>query len=238
MLLHGGHGSWRHWARNIPALARMHRVWVPDMPGYGESSDPADRTMDSLVEATVQTLDALVGAGTPVRLAGFSFGGFAAACLAKRRGAVTHLALLGPGGTRTTRHPRGELRPWRDLPVGGEEFHAVMRHNLLMHMLHHDAAIDDAALHIHEQSCLHTRFPSKRISLAGGLMDALQGYAGKLMLICGEKDVTVTPADVERMVLHTRPDAAVHRLPGMGHWVQYEAAAEVDRILGDWLAGA
>lgn len=235
VLLHGGHGSWLHWARNIPALARTHRVWVPDLPGYGQSADPPALTMDSLVEATALSLDALVGTGTPIRLGGFSFGGFAAACLAKRRGAVTHLALLGPGGSKTKRHPRGELRPWRDLPVGSEAFHAVMRHNLLMHMLHEPAAVDDVALSIHEQSCLQTRFPSKRISLAGGLVDALAGYRGRLMLVCGEKDVTVTPEDVAQMILQARPDAAVHKLPGMGHWVQYEAAAEVDGLLGGWL---
>jgi len=40
VLLHGGHGRWLHWARNIRAWAKQHTVWVPDMPGYGESDVP------------------------------------------------------------------------------------------------------------------------------------------------------------------------------------------------------
>jgi pimeloyl-ACP methyl ester carboxylesterase len=236
VLLHGGHGSWLHWARNIAALARTHRVWVPDLPGYGDSSNPADLTLDSLVEATVQSLDSLIGADTPLRIAGFSFGGFAAARLAQLRGNVTHLAMLGPGGSKTPRRPRGELRAWRDLPKDSDEFHAVMRHNLQMHMLWEPSALDAAALQIHERACLATRFPSKRISLAGGLPQALEGYAGRLLLASGEHDVTVTPDAVEQLVLQVKPDARCVIVPGAGHWVQYEASAEIDRILGDWLA--
>jgi pimeloyl-ACP methyl ester carboxylesterase len=235
-LLHGGHGSWMHWANNIPALARTHRVWVPDMPGYGDSSDPAAFTMDSLVEATVQSIDSIIGAGTPLRIAGFSFGGFSAARLAQVRGNVTHLAMLGPGGSKTTRRPRGELRAWRDLPLGSDEFHAVMRHNLQMHMLWEESSLDDTALQIHERSCLKTRFPSKRISLAGGLPSALEGSTARVLLISGENDVTVTPKAVEQLVLQARPDARCVVIPGAGHWVQYEAAGEVDRLLGEWLA--
>ncbi|MBY4596358.1 alpha/beta fold hydrolase [bacterium BD-1] len=37
VLLHGSHGSWRHWVRNIEALAAQRTVCAPDMPGYGDS---------------------------------------------------------------------------------------------------------------------------------------------------------------------------------------------------------
>ena len=33
VLLHGGHGSWRHWFHNIPALAEHFTLYVPDMAG-------------------------------------------------------------------------------------------------------------------------------------------------------------------------------------------------------------
>ena len=43
VLLHGGSGSWTHWVRNIAALAQAgHSVWVPDLPGFGDSSPPPD----------------------------------------------------------------------------------------------------------------------------------------------------------------------------------------------------
>ena len=75
VLLHGGHGSWLHWGRNNETLASRFTVWVPDLPGYGDSDVPKAPTLAALVEATVSTLDAVVGAGTPIDLAGFSFGG-------------------------------------------------------------------------------------------------------------------------------------------------------------------
>src|SRR5262245_62103404 len=40
VLIHGSYGSWRHWFRLIPSLARRHHVLVPDLPGHGDSADP------------------------------------------------------------------------------------------------------------------------------------------------------------------------------------------------------
>ncbi len=114
VLLHGGHGSWAHWVRNIEPLSRRFRVCAADLPGYGDSSAPASPTLDSLLVATCQTLDALLGAATPIALAGFSFGGLVAARLAAQRAAVSALALLGPAGHGGARRPRGELRSWRE----------------------------------------------------------------------------------------------------------------------------
>ena len=40
LLLHGGSGSWLHWFRTIPVLEQHHSVWVPDLPGMGDSALP------------------------------------------------------------------------------------------------------------------------------------------------------------------------------------------------------
>jgi pimeloyl-ACP methyl ester carboxylesterase len=108
-LLHGGHGSWLHWIRNIDALSREHALWLPDMPSYGDSDSleghphAADR-MPRFVDAISSTMDGLLGARTAIDLAGFSFGGITAAFLAARRGHIRRLALLGagPGGKPST----------------------------------------------------------------------------------------------------------------------------------------
>ena len=58
VLLHGGHGSWMHWARNVQALAQHYRVLVPDMPGFGASEDFALPPHDpSRLEALLQALE-------------------------------------------------------------------------------------------------------------------------------------------------------------------------------------
>ena len=40
VLVHGGAGDRRDWSKNIEALASSHRVFVPDLIGYGETSRP------------------------------------------------------------------------------------------------------------------------------------------------------------------------------------------------------
>ncbi len=237
VLLHGGHGSWLHWARNIRAWCASRAVWVPDLPGYGDSSLPAEPSLASLVHATTSTLDALVGRTAPIALLGFSFGGLVAAHVAARRAGVEQLALLGPAGHGSARRPRGELRAWR----GAADRHddtalaEVMRHNLAMHMLHGAEALDALALRIHTRACLQTRFHSKTISRAGGLVQALDSQRGPLLLAWGEHDVTVVPEAVAASLGQGRARCLTRRVPGAGHWVQYEAADAINRLVLTWL---
>ena len=237
VLLHGGHGNWQHWARNIEALATRFTVWVPDMPGYGDSDTPPEPTMPSLVNLLHATLDQLLGAATPIRLAGFSFGGLVAATLAVQRPHIERLALLGPGGHGGPRRPAGELKSWRAAKESGdtEALAQVMRHNLGLHMLHAPASIDEEALRIHTAACLSTRFYSKAISHAGGLAAALTHYKGPLLLAWGEHDVTAVPEKAARTYSAGRVDCETHIVPGAGHWLQFEGAGVVNGLLLEWL---
>jgi len=239
-MLHGGHGSWLHWVRNVRPWSAHFTVCVPDLPGYGDSDVPVAPTLEALVEATQHTLDGLVGAATTVRLAGFSFGGLVAARLAARRGSVSHLALLGPAGHGGVRRPRGELRAWRDVHARHDTaaLEAVMRHNLAMHMVHDPGSIDALALHLHTKACLRTRFHSRSISRAGGLREALAAYAGPLWLAWGEHDVTAVPEDAANAVAAGPERCAVCIVPGAGHWVAFEGADEINARLLKWLRAA
>ena len=65
-MLHGGHGSWLHWIRNIDALGQRHTLLIPDLPGFGDSDElaieaHADDRLQRLVDAVIGSLDALVG---------------------------------------------------------------------------------------------------------------------------------------------------------------------------------
>lgn len=231
VLLHGGHGSWLHWARNLEALAARHAVWVPDLPGFGDSDVAPGPGLDGLLDATLRSLDALVGPGTPIRLAGFSFGGLVAATLAARRHGVLDLSLLGPAGHGTARRPRGALQAWRELPTGSAAWLDAMRHNLLMHMLHDARSIDPLALQVHGQACLGTRFHSKSISRRGGLQAALAAYAGPVLQIWGAHDVTAHPDRTAALLAEGRNGWRSVVVPDAGHWVQYEAAAQVNALL-------
>lgn len=236
VLIHGGHGSWRHWLRNIEPLARAHTLWVPDMPGYGESAPPPQPTLASLVDTLVDSLARLVDPDSTIDVAGFSFGGLVASHLALQRGHVQRLALLGPAGHGAARRPRGELLSWREAHRRGdlEAQRSIMRHNLLLHMLHDGAAADETALRIHIESCLATRFHSRSISRAAGLQVALDRYPGPTLLQWGEHDVTATPDVLLPQLLAGRPHRRGGIVAGAGHWVQYEAAEHVNTTLRDF----
>ena len=47
VLLHGGYGSWAHWIKVIPQLESHATVIAPDMPGFGLSDTPLNRTRPS-----------------------------------------------------------------------------------------------------------------------------------------------------------------------------------------------
>jgi pimeloyl-ACP methyl ester carboxylesterase len=118
VLLHGGHGSWMHWLRNAEALSAERTLLLPDMPGFHDSDAlprvaPGEDSLPPLLKALGGTLDMLIGAGTPIDLGGFSFGGLTAARFAVQRGAVRKLALMGSGGHGTLRRMTAQMINWR-----------------------------------------------------------------------------------------------------------------------------
>ncbi len=233
VLIHGGHGSWMHWARNIEALAERFSVWVPDLPGYGDSSTPQFDDFDSLVEITLHSLDQLFGASTAINLAGFSFGGLVSAHIAARRASVKRLALLGPAGHGGPRRPRGKLVNWK-LATTQAELLEAMRRNLWVHMLDADMQIDPLAIGIHTQSCIQTRYRSRGHSMKGGLAQALDQYEGDTLFIWGEQEVTATPQALVPALVNAHSHRSFRIIPAAGHWVQYEAASAVNALLLEW----
>lgn len=234
VLLHGGHGSWLHWARNIEALAESRRVLVPDLPGYGESDAlPPDAGFPGLVDTLIASLDRLLGKDAAFDLAGFSFGGVAAGCVALRCPRVGRLALLGAVGHGLRRRQSGALLAWRD-NADEETVRATMRHNLGVLMLH--GPIDPLALEIHHRSCLRTRFQSKKTSLGPTLTQALQQMDMPVLMLWGEHDPTGDPHEVGPVWQDGRANRTVDVITDAGHWVQYEAGDAVNRRLIDWFA--
>lgn len=240
VLLHGGHGSWLHWIRNIDALSPDHTVWIPDMPGFGESdsldgSPHASDRMPRFVDAVQQTMDELIGRSVQVDLCGFSFGGLPAALIAARRDHVRRLALIGPGGHMGARRQYIDLVNWR-MPDRTEMLSALRR-NLVPFMLHSEREADALALAVHEWSCVRTRFRSKAIARHGGLNEALDCVSSPILLLWGEHDVTATPGELAPRLTLGRSNRRFHIVADAGHWVEYEKAGEVNALLAAWFDG-
>ena len=236
VLLHGGHGSWEHWLRNIEVLSEQFHIYIPDMPGFGQSSYFNALFQGGMMDPMRATLDALVGPNQPVDIAGFSFGGFVAAHLANQRQNVRKIALLGSAGHGGPRRPRGELLAWKDLLLqqDWDGLRQVMQENLYQQMISSYDNIDDLAIRIHQEACVATRFKSKPIARPGGLAEQLELYQGPALLIWGEHDVTCTPNYLIERLVNGRPNRAMALIQGAGHWVQYEQASEVNHLLIEW----
>ena len=233
VLLHGGHGSWMHWIRNVEALSARHTLWLPDMPGFLDSDKPlpmadGQAPIDPLLKALGGTLDMLIGADTPVDLGGFSFGGLVASTFATRR-PVRRLALVGSGGHASLRRLTLDMINWRR-SVDRQAERAALKHNLDALMLH-DKASDPLAFEIHDVSCHGTRFRSKDVSMAGGLQAAIDTLTCPLLLMWGEYDVTADPRPLVARLTAGHPNRGGAVVDGAGHWTQYERADEVNRQL-------
>ena len=236
VLIHGGSGSWLHWIRNIETLATRAHVLLPDLPSLGQS-DPLPPPFDPAVWAghVLAGLDAIIGVDTPVVVAGFSFGGIYAGEIARQSGRrARELVLIGTAGFHADVSPhRFDLRPWRNLADPAAQL-AAHRHNLAELMLADPASIDDLALYVQAVSTAGSRFDSRGASVTGALLAILREIPAPITLILGERDPTWRDRLEGRLAdLHARrPDCAVERLPGVGHWAMFEAREAIDRLLG------
>ena len=81
-----------------------------------------------------------------------------------------------------------------------------------------------------------TRFDSRRISLSTVLIDNVAKIPASLQLIWGRHDVLAFPSIESRAarLLAIRPEIRIDIVENAGHWVQYEQADEVNRLLLDF----
>jgi pimeloyl-ACP methyl ester carboxylesterase len=241
VLLHGGSGSWNHWVRNINTLVAAGRqVWVPDLPGCGESAKPAEaEDADDLPAPVEQGLQALLG-DAPIDLVGFSFGGMVAGFVARQWPArVARLVLVGAAGLGVQPAQPLVLKSWllARSEAGRLQAH---RHNLGALMLARPDSVDELALALHAANLPRDRLLRRRISRTDVLRRSLAGVACPVHAIYGERDVLFAPqyAAVAEALGEAPGFASLQWLPGAGHWVQYEAPEAFDRALAQALQGA
>jgi pimeloyl-ACP methyl ester carboxylesterase len=236
VLLHGGSGSWRHWARNISPLGQGRMVITPDLPGLGDSAMPEGvSTPEGVAEILARGLDHILPAGSRYDLAGFSFGALCSGHLAALdQDRVRSLTIIGAGALGFQRSPT-QLVKVRAL--SGDERVASHRHNLAELMFADASKIDDVALAIQEASTRGARFKSRGFASTDSLKQALLRGRGQLNAIYGEWDAIVRPNVQWRLdLVHgLRPGARAHAIPGAGHWVAYEAAEEFNATLSRFL---
>jgi 2-hydroxy-6-oxonona-2,4-dienedioate hydrolase len=235
VLFHGGMGSWKHWIRNVDTLATRFTVHALDHPSYGASAPvPRETTGSEYLELMHALFTEMFPGTTPLRFAGFSFGGAIAAQLARRLGPrVTHLCLVSPAGFPTRRFGDRPTRSYKEAGDDEKLFREICRHNLLINMLSDPASVTDETLDIQVECVRHARFNSRKVSGGGTLLGDLPKLDCRIRVLWGERDDSeFRPAD---LLIGEIRDAVgtldLHRVPRAGHWSAYENAPEVNRLM-------
>ena len=227
VLLHGGSGSWTHWLRNIGALVASGRdVWVPDLPGFGDSAVPTvGCDADAEPVPLEQGLNILLGTQA-CDLVGFSFGGMVAGLVAAQFPArARRLVLVGAPGLGISPERAIRLRAWRHLQDAAER-EAIHRGNLAALMLHDPQAITDTALQLHMANVPRDRMQGRSLSRTDALAQALKHVKCRVDAIYGAEDALYRGRmDLLEPVLRSAPGfGALQLMPACGHWVQFEQA--------------
>lgn len=236
VMLHGGAGSWSHFFRQVPFLAKDYRVIMPDLPGFGDSAAcNKDGDPDRMARILVAGIDRLIGAER-FHLVGFSYGGiigsFVSRLVASRIGGFV---IVGGVGFEARRH-EADLSSWRHLS-DPEQRRARHRHNLQAIMIANPARIDETTILIQQSNAERSRHNTRPTARSKPLTANLDASPVPLAAIWGVHDHLAAPYfDERRAWLAARdPDAPFKLIDDAGHWVQYEAADAFNAALTDCL---
>ena len=222
LLLHGSHGGWMHWLRNIPALARTRRVIVPDMPGFGESDPPADlESAAAHARILGDGLRAILNDTGPVDAIGFSLGAMIGCHLSfEAPDLVRRIIVVDAGGLGTPMRT-ADNRGLKGLT--GEALRAVNRHNLVVMMLHDPDRIDETAIDIAIFGGRRVRTRVQYHVVPDKLLGVVAQVRAPIDAIWGEWDyIHPDPQANVEAIRHYQPQAQLRVVPGAGHWSMYE----------------
>lgn len=238
ILLHGGAGSWLHWIRNIEPLARSRTVWVPDIPGFGDSDLPGEGfDADTLAPLVLRGATEIL-AGEPFDLVGFSFGGLVAALIAAepavpvRRLVLTSVAALGlVSEPPALRAMRGVTDP--------QEREQIVRFNLNAMMLADPASIDDLAVLVHRTAAPRDRVKNRRLVLQKVLPGLAPRWRCPAWGVWGTSDALYRhQVDQLRAAASALGLVEAVYLDGAGHWLPFERSEQFNPLVRRFLDAA
>mgnify|MGYP001304948702 CR=1 FL=1 len=235
LLLHGFGGDLNNWMFNQLALAETRVVYALDLPGHGGSGkDVGAGDVASLTEAVVAFMDAL--GLQKAHLAGHSMGGAVALQLAlnnpDRVASLSLVCSAGLGPEINGDYISGFVGAARrkDLKPVVQQLFAdagLVTRDLLDDLLKYKR-IDGAQEALDALS--NGIFGGGRQTLV--LADRLGDLKAPVQAIWGQDDKIVPPAHAEKIPSENR-----HVLDGAGHMVHMEKAADVNRLIADFVAG-
>jgi 3-oxoadipate enol-lactonase len=236
VLVHGFPLDGAMWSGVARALSPRFHVFKPDLPGRGNSDAPAPDSVEAHADFLETVLDQLEG---PVGLAGFSFGGYIALALMKRRPEkVRALALVD---TRASADDdAGKAK--RDETIATVKATGVtpLVESMPAKLLSPES-LGRADLLERVRRIISRQRPETIEADLTAMRDRpdsnafLPEIAVPTLVVVGERDVLTPPADSEAMV-SAIPDARLVAIPGAGHLTPMERPKAVAEALGEFFA--
>ena len=222
VLCHGGSGSWTHWIRTIPALQQTYSVWVPDLPGLGDSAmPPPPLTPASSGAVLAEGIRTLLGTEQP-HLVGFSYGAQVATMAAAELG--HHLSDLTLIGAASLGLPIPHFKFLKERSTMTQSERREVHYKTLAMLMFADAAnIDDFAIELQAANVGKARFRSRDFAGSDTIKSTLASVPVPLKAIWGERDVIAQPSPeraFEVLRLH-HPELVARTIAGAGDWVMY-----------------
>jgi 2-hydroxy-6-oxonona-2,4-dienedioate hydrolase len=237
VFFHGVAGSWTHWIRQIEDLSTDHTLWIPDLPGNGDSVQPIPpNDIDAAAAAVRQGLDVLLPREafcTVAFSAGLVLCAEIAGRLAERVGLIVGVSpgAVGPVAPLSLRSLRGITDP--------NEINAAHRHNLTTLMLANPRNVDELALFIQKENTRRARFLLRYIDQGAPALDRLTAARTPVAVIWGRLDAARPNIDHYRQVFNElQPGLPFHVIEGAGHWLMYDAPASCNATIRSFLARA
>jgi epoxide hydrolase 4 len=254
VLLHGFPDFWYGWRHQIPALvAGGFRVIVPDLRGYNASDRPT-RVQHYALPRLAADVAALIRdvAGECAAVAGHDWGGLIGWSLAAREpGLMQRLVILNaphPDGYIRTllRHPRQVLRSWyvlaSQLPALPEAALRARDFALLKRVLRYDedgirmAAESELQCYVEAfaaPGALTAALAYYRAAVRGRLRGR-RAAPGRVrvpvLVLWGERDRFLDVRLLEGLPRYA-PELRIERLPKAGHFLHWQDAPTVNRLL-------
>jgi aspartate dehydrogenase len=232
-LLHGIGSSATSWDRLAPLLAG-HRLIAPDFPGYGDTPDAPDMTLDDLAGRLAAAIDA---EGGSAHLVGVSFGALVALALARRspervRSLVLADATLGRGG-----FPAAERERWlagRLAFADGLAAGATERAREIAAPGAPADAIAEIAANMRRARPAGYRAVA-RIVAATDALPWLAEIRLPTLVLCGAADAVVG-VPLAGTIAEALPDARYATIEGAGHAPHVEQPAAFAEAVGAFVA--
>ncbi|HUF66932.1 MAG TPA: alpha/beta fold hydrolase [Gemmatimonadaceae bacterium] len=256
VLLHGFPEFWYSWRHQIDALVGAgFSIAAPDLRGYNLSDKPRGLEAYSLKHLVSDVAAIARSTGQPrVHVVGHDWGGILAWTFASQHpDLVDRLVIMNAPHlgrfAELVRRPPQIFRSWYvflfQIPGVAERLIAAREYAAVRSLFRRKPAVagtfsrEDVARYV------------EAISRPGALTAALNYYRAlrlpgasgigrravtdaEALVIWGDRDAALSPGLLNGIERYA-PRAQVHRIPYASHWVQNEAAAEVNTVLLEFL---